>query len=107
NLHFDVETAIKVCRQAGYHEHALDLAKTHDRHHWYIEMLLQDLHRDKEVLHYVKQLNFHDVRLMRQSSSFLTFLFPSLFSSSLPLLLTPTLSSSFLFLILSFVLFAY
>ncbi|PJB15159.1 MAG: hypothetical protein CO118_04835, partial [Flavobacteriales bacterium CG_4_9_14_3_um_filter_32_8] len=28
-LHYDVETAIKVCRQSGYIEHALALAKKH------------------------------------------------------------------------------
>lgn len=35
-----VETAIKVCRQAGYHEHALYLAKRHHEHAWYLKILL-------------------------------------------------------------------
>jgi len=33
-LHFDVETAIKVCRQAGYNQHALQLAEKQQKHKW-------------------------------------------------------------------------
>jgi hypothetical protein len=35
-----VDTAIKVCRQAGYHHHALDLAKRHKKHDWYLKVAL-------------------------------------------------------------------
>ena len=35
NLNFDVETAIKVCRQASYHQHALYLAKKFQQHELY------------------------------------------------------------------------
>jgi len=31
-LHYDVETAINVCRQAGFYEQGLFLAKQHGRH---------------------------------------------------------------------------
>ena len=33
-LNFDLETAITVCRQAGYYQHALFLAKKFDQHEW-------------------------------------------------------------------------
>ena len=33
---FDIETAIKCCRAAGYFAHALVLAKKHHKHDWYV-----------------------------------------------------------------------
>jgi len=35
-LTFDLETAIKVCRQAAYYEHALYLAKKFEEHDLYV-----------------------------------------------------------------------
>lgn len=32
DLTFDLETAIQVCRQAGYHEHAVYLAEKFEEH---------------------------------------------------------------------------
>lgn len=42
-VHFDVEIAIKVLRQAGYHSHALYLAEKHAHHEWYLKIQLEDI----------------------------------------------------------------
>lgn len=42
-MHFDVEIAIKVLRQAGYHSHAVFLAERHMHHEWYLKIQLEDL----------------------------------------------------------------
>lgn len=42
-VHFDVEIAIKVLRQAGYHSHAVFLAEKHKHHEWYLKIQLEDL----------------------------------------------------------------
>ena len=42
---FDVVTAINVCRQAGYFEHALYLAQKHGQHDLYIKVQLEDQQR--------------------------------------------------------------
>ena len=72
SLSFEKETAIKVCKQAGFHEHALYLgkiflkqlskfmkiheyaltfstAKKHNEHNWYLRILLEDLQKYTEV----------------------------------------------------------
>lgn len=53
---FDVETAIRVCRTAGYHEHAMYVAKKAERHEWYLKILLEDLGRYDEALQYISSL---------------------------------------------------
>ncbi|XP_074656340.1 vacuolar protein sorting-associated protein 11 homolog [Tubulanus polymorphus] len=55
---FDVETAIKVCRQAGYYEHALYLAETHQQHDWYLKIQLEDIKDYKAALEYIGKLEF-------------------------------------------------
>lgn len=42
-VHFDVEIAIKVLRQAGYYSHAVFLAEKHTHHEWYLKIQLEDL----------------------------------------------------------------
>lgn len=42
-VHFDVEIAIKVLRQAGYHSHAMFLAEKHMHHEWYLKIQLEDI----------------------------------------------------------------
>lgn len=42
-VHFDVEIAIKVLRQAGYHSHAVFLAEKHMHHEWYLKIQLEDI----------------------------------------------------------------
>lgn len=53
---FDVETAIRVCRSAGYHEHAMYVAKKAERHEWYLKILLEDLGSYQEALQYISCL---------------------------------------------------
>ncbi|KAG6509672.1 vacuolar protein-sorting-associated protein 11 homolog [Zingiber officinale] len=58
---FDVETAIRVCRAAGYHEHALYVAKKAERHEWYLKLLLEDLGSYDEALQYISSLEPDEV----------------------------------------------
>ncbi|KAL3525158.1 hypothetical protein ACH5RR_013530 [Cinchona calisaya] len=53
---FDVETAIRVCRAAGYHEHAMYVAKRAGKHELYLKILLEDLGRYGEALQYINSL---------------------------------------------------
>ena len=55
-----MEVAIKVCRQAGYNKHALELAKKHGLHHWYLQIQLEDLKNFKDGLDYITSLDFFD-----------------------------------------------
>lgn len=58
---FDVETAIRVCRSAGYYEHAVFLADRHDQHDSYLKTQLEDLHNYKKALEYIGRLEFEEV----------------------------------------------
>jgi hypothetical protein len=58
---FDVETAIKVCRQAGYHKHALSLAEKHNKHEWYLKIQLEDIRDYQAALTYIAGLDFDAV----------------------------------------------
>jgi len=60
NLNFDVETAIKVCRQASYHEHALYLAKKFQQHEWYLKIQLEDVNNYTDALNYISSLEFFE-----------------------------------------------
>ena len=55
---FDLETAIKVCRQAGYFDHALLLASSRGRHEWYLKILLEDSKDYEKALDYISTLPF-------------------------------------------------
>ncbi|KAG9482527.1 hypothetical protein GDO78_011285 [Eleutherodactylus coqui] len=57
-VHFDVEIAIKVLRQAGYHSHALYLAEKHAHHEWYLKIQLEDIKNFQEALRYIGRLPF-------------------------------------------------
>jgi hypothetical protein len=59
-LMFDVETAIRVCRQAGYHEHALFLARRHEEHEWCLKILIEDTQNCAEALEYISTLGFFE-----------------------------------------------
>jgi len=58
---FDVETAIKVSRQAGYFEHALYLAKHFNFHEWYLKILLEDVKDYDQALGYIGSLDVVEV----------------------------------------------
>lgn len=42
-LPFDLDTAIRVCRQAGYFQHAAYLARTYERHDDYLRIQIEDV----------------------------------------------------------------
>ncbi|TPX36028.1 hypothetical protein SmJEL517_g01773 [Synchytrium microbalum] len=54
---FDVETAIRVCRQAGYHEHALWLAEKHGQHDLYLAIQVEDLKEYSLTVRYLATLS--------------------------------------------------
>ncbi|PRW51086.1 vacuolar -sorting-associated 11-like protein isoform A [Chlorella sorokiniana] len=56
SLHFDIDTAIRVCRQAGYYEHALYVALAACEPQAYLDVLLEDCKRFNEGLEYIKGL---------------------------------------------------
>ncbi|KAJ3050090.1 Vacuolar protein sorting-associated protein 11 [Rhizophlyctis rosea] len=56
-ISFDMETAIRVCRQGGYYDHALYLAKRHGRHKWVLTILVEDVTRYGESVEYIVRLD--------------------------------------------------
>lgn len=56
---FDVEIAIKVCRQVS-REDALILARKHGMHSWYLKIQIEDLQKYKEALDYIGSLEFEE-----------------------------------------------
>lgn len=59
-LNFDVETAITVCRQANYFNHALELAEKYEQHDWYLKIQLEDVKNYGKALKYMKRLPFEE-----------------------------------------------
>lgn len=55
-LPFDLQTAIRVCRQAGYFDHASYLAKKYDRHEDYLRIQIEDTENYVDALTYVQKL---------------------------------------------------
>ncbi|XP_078435860.1 vacuolar protein sorting 11 isoform X2 [Wolffia australiana] len=53
---FDVETAIRVCRAAGYHEHAMYVSKKAGKHELFLKILIEDLGRFDAGLEYISSL---------------------------------------------------
>ena len=51
-----METAIRVCRQAGYFEHAGYLAKKYQRHEDYLRIQIEDAGNFKDALVYLRKL---------------------------------------------------
>jgi len=58
NVSFDVDTAINVCRQAGYFEHAIYLAEAFKYYDLYINIQVEDLHNYHDVISYMDKLPF-------------------------------------------------
>ncbi|KAF8952589.1 hypothetical protein BDZ97DRAFT_1924665 [Flammula alnicola] len=56
-LPFDLVTAIRVCRQAGYFEHASYLAKKYDRHEDYLRIQIEDAGNFADALALCKLMN--------------------------------------------------
>ncbi|CAH1116293.1 unnamed protein product [Phaedon cochleariae] len=56
---YDVDIAIKVCRQGSPAE-ALMLARKHEKHDWYIKLQIEDHQKHNEVLDYISNLKFEE-----------------------------------------------
>lgn len=61
-LPFDLDTAIRVCRQAGYFEHASYLAKKYERHEDFLRIQIEDASNYKDALTYLRRLGVEAVR---------------------------------------------
>lgn len=53
NIKFDLDIAIKVLRDAGFYEFALDLAKKHQKHEWFFKVQMEDKNDSKAALDYM------------------------------------------------------
>ncbi|KAF2003206.1 vacuolar protein sorting-associated protein 11 [Amniculicola lignicola CBS 123094] len=56
DLKFDLETAISMCRQGGYHDQAAFLARKHGEHELVVDILIEDSKRYAEALAYIWRL---------------------------------------------------
>uniref|UniRef100_A0A182QH22 Vacuolar protein sorting-associated protein 11 homolog n=1 Tax=Anopheles farauti TaxID=69004 RepID=A0A182QH22_9DIPT len=54
---FDIDVAIKVCRDASYVEEALQLAKAHRKHDACLSILTEDMGQHEEALSYIESLS--------------------------------------------------
>lgn len=55
-LPFDLETAIQVCRQAGFFEHATYLARKFGRHEDYLRIQIENAEEYDDAIHYLRSL---------------------------------------------------
>ena len=71
---FDVETAIHVCRSAGYFTQALFLAEKYKQHEWYMKIQLENMKQYKETIKYLTGIPLNETRneLIRYGSILLT-----------------------------------
>ena len=53
---FDLETAISMCRQGGYYDQAVFLAKKHGEHELVVDILIENSKKYKEALDYIWRL---------------------------------------------------
>jgi vacuolar protein sorting-associated protein 11 len=74
-LPFDLDTAIRVCRQAGYFEHAGYLAKKYGRHEDYLRITIEDAKEYREALSYLRRLGADAVSQYLPSNSHFSFIF--------------------------------
>ncbi len=55
-LPFDLDTAIRVCRQAGFYEHAVYLARKYNKHEDYLSIQIEDAKDYADALTYLRSL---------------------------------------------------
>jgi len=56
DLKFDLDTAIAMCRQGGYHDQAAYLARKHSEHELVVSILIEDSKKYAEALAYIWRL---------------------------------------------------
>jgi hypothetical protein len=61
-LPFDLDTAIRVCRQAGYYDHAIYLAKKYEQHQEYLRIQIEDRQEWVDAVRYIRTLGPEEVR---------------------------------------------
>ena len=76
DLNFDLETAISVCRQAGYFEHAVYLAEKFQENDMYLDIVIEDTKKYDTALTYIRKLGPYeaDRNLQKYSKTLLTYL---------------------------------
>lgn len=76
DLNFDLETAINVCRQAGYFEHAVYLAEKFQENDMYLDIVIEDTKKYDTALAYIRKLGPYeaDRNLQKYSKTLLTHL---------------------------------
>ncbi|KAG1200156.1 hypothetical protein G6F70_004303 [Rhizopus microsporus] len=76
DLNFDLETAINVCRQASYYDHAVYLAEKFQEHGMYLDIIIEDMKKYSAALAYIRKLGPHeaDRHLQRYSKTLLLHL---------------------------------
>ncbi|KAI9486357.1 MAG: hypothetical protein EXX96DRAFT_40431 [Benjaminiella poitrasii] len=76
DLNFDLETAISVCRQAGYFEHAVYLAEKFQEHDLYLDIMMEDMKSYEQAIPYIRKFGPHeaDKNLQKYSKTLLTHL---------------------------------
>ncbi|ORE02913.1 hypothetical protein BCV72DRAFT_40818 [Rhizopus microsporus var. microsporus] len=76
DLNFDLETAINVCRQASYYDHAVYLAEKFQEHGMYLDIIIEDMKKYPAALAYIRKLGPHeaDRHLQRYSKTLLLHL---------------------------------
>ncbi|KAI8973574.1 hypothetical protein BDF20DRAFT_907097 [Mycotypha africana] len=76
DLNFDLETAISVCHQAGYYEHAVYLAEKYQVHDSYLEIVMEDTKKYDVALNYIRKLGPYEAEkyLKRYSKTLLMYL---------------------------------
>ena len=55
--HFDLETAISMCRQGGYYDQAVFLAKKNEEHELVIDIMVENLRQYEDALDYIWHLD--------------------------------------------------
>lgn len=66
-LPFDLDTAIRVCRQAGYFDHAGYLARKYERHEDFLRIQIEDAGAYGEALTYLRRLGGDAVSTLPQA----------------------------------------
>ncbi|XP_050072168.1 vacuolar protein sorting-associated protein 11 homolog [Anopheles maculipalpis] len=75
---FDIDVAIKVCRDASYVDEALQLAKAHRKHDACLSILTEDMGQFEEALSYIESLACTDAeRIIKRYGSVLMSNCPS------------------------------
>ena len=57
DYNFDFDTAISMCRQGGYYDQAVFLARKHGEHEIVVDVLIEDSKKYEEALDYIWRLN--------------------------------------------------